>query len=210
MGTMQVGTGRTEHERGADLSTDTIFDTLSNRRRRYALHYLKRVGEEVTIRDLSEQLTAWELDIDRVDVRPKQRKRLYTALHQTHLPKMDALGVVDYDRNRGTVILTDSIEQFDIYFDMVGRAEIPWSQFYLALGGLFTSIMGLSVLGVQPVSALMGPTTLLAVGVLFTAVALVHVLRDRQQVLGSADRPPEPVRAAVKVVPDPDPDVGSD
>jgi len=203
MATMRSQTGSTDGRLSrTQLSTDGVFETLSNRRRRYVLHYLKRIGEPTTVRDLSEQLAAWEFDLDRADVRPKQRKRLYTALHQTHLAKMDQLGVVNYDRNRGTVELTASIEQFDIYFDMVGRADIPWSQFYLALGVLFTSLTSLAVLGIRPFSTLISPTTVLAAGVLFTAVALYHVVRDRQQVLGSADRPPEPAGVPPNLVPD--------
>lgn len=173
------------------LSTDTIFDTLSNRRRRYILQYLKRVDEPVTLRDLSEQLAAWEHGIDRVEVRPKERKRLYTALHQTHLPKMNGLGVLDYDRDRGLVSMNGPIDEFDIYFDMVGRAEIPWSQFYLGMGSLLTVLAGLAVLGFQPVAGLIRPGPVLVVSALFTSVALYHALRDRHQVLGSVDTPPE-------------------
>jgi DNA-binding transcriptional ArsR family regulator len=175
------------------LSTETIFETLSNRRRRYALHYLKRVGEPVTIRDLSEQLAAWENDVDRARVRPKQRKRLYTALHQTHLPKMNELGVVDYDRDRGVVALTAAIEEFDIYFDLVGKDDIPWSQFYLALGGVFTSLVTVAMLGIPPFAWIGGFAYGLVVAVAFSAVAAYHVFRDRRRVVGSADAPPEPV-----------------
>jgi len=203
MATMRSEIGGTDDRLSrTQLTTDGVFETLSNRRRRYVLHYLKRIGEPTTVRDLSEQLAAWEFDVARADVRPKQRKRLYTALHQTHLAKMDQLGVVTYDRNRGTVELTDSVEQFDIYFDMVGRADIPWSQFYLALGVLFTSLTSLAVLGIRPFSTLLGPTTVLAAGVLFTAIALYHVVRDRQQVLGSADRPPEPAKVRPDFLPE--------
>ena len=193
MGSTQRHSNRTAESTDAGpLSTDTIFDTLSNRRRRYVLHYLKRVDEPVSLRDLSEQLAAWEHGIDRVEVRPKERKRLYTALHQTHLPKMDGLGVLDYDRDRGLVSMNGPIDEFDIYFDMVGRAEIPWSQFYLGMGSLLTVLAGLAFLGVQPVAGLISSGPVLVVSVLFTAVALYHALRDRQKVLGSTDAPPEP------------------
>ena len=109
------------------LSAETIFETLSSRRRRYALHYLTQVGDAVTIRELSEQLAAWENGVDCDAVTPKQRKRVYTALHQTHLPKMDRLGVVDYNNDRGTVTLTDHIEEFDIYLDVVASDALPRS-----------------------------------------------------------------------------------
>ncbi|MFB6082652.1 MAG: hypothetical protein ABEJ94_00215 [Halorientalis sp.] len=176
---------------GGLLSTETIFETLSNRRRRYTLHYLKRLGEPVTIRDLSEQLAAWENEIEREQVKPKERKRLYTALHQTHLPKMDRLGVVEYDSDRGVVALTETIDQFDIYFDLVAADDIPWSQFYLALGSVTTALVAIAALGVQPFATLDGYGYAVAVVLLFTAVACYHTLRDRRRVVGSADVPPE-------------------
>jgi hypothetical protein len=173
------------------LSTETIFETLSNRRRRYSLHYLKRIGEPVTIRDLSEQLAAWENGVEREAVKPKERKRLYTALHQTHLPKMDRLGVVAYDSDRGVVALTETIDQFDIYFDLVAADEIPWSQFYLALGSVATALVAIAALGVQPFASLGGFGYALGVTLLFTAVAGYHTFRDQRRVVGSADVPPE-------------------
>lgn len=173
------------------LSIDTIFDTLSSRRRRYVLHYLKGAPGPVAIRDLSEQLAAWEHGIDRAQVRPKERKRLYTALHQTHLPRMDSLGVLHYDRNRGVVKMTGALEQFDIYYDMVGRRDIPWSQFYLAIGGLVTAVVSLAVLDMGPFPSLLSPVPMIVGSVLFTGVALYHVLRDRQRVLGATELPPE-------------------
>jgi uncharacterized membrane protein len=120
------------------ISVETIFETLSSRRRRFVLHYLKQVDGQVTIRELSEVVTAWENHIDRDEVTPKQRKRVYTGLHQTHLPKMDRLGIVEYDTNRGTVSLTDHVSEFDIYLDVVPKDDIPWSEFYLALGSVLT------------------------------------------------------------------------
>ncbi|MFC7176179.1 DUF7344 domain-containing protein [Halosegnis marinus] len=121
---------------------------MSSRRRRYALHYLTQRAESVTIRDLSEQIAAWENNVERSAVTPKERKRVYTALHQTHLPKMDRLGVVVYDNDRGTVTLTDSVREFDIYLDVVPSDDLPWSQFYLALGGVLTALVAVAALGI--------------------------------------------------------------
>jgi hypothetical protein len=175
------------------LSTDTVFETLSNRRRRYALHYLKRVGSEdpVTIRDLSEQLAAWENGIDKTEVRPKQRKRLYTALHQTHLPQMHRHGIVDYDKNRGVVTVEDPLTEFDIYFDLVTADDVPWSQFYLGLSLLGAALVGAAVLGVYPFTSFGGYGYAIAVTLLFLGVAVYHTYRDRRRVLGTADDPPE-------------------
>jgi hypothetical protein len=173
------------------LSAETIFETLSSRRRRYALHYLTQVGDAVSIRELSEQLAAWENGVECDAVTPKQRKRVYTALHQTHLPKMDRLGVVDYDNDRGTVTLTDHVEEFDIYLDVVASDDLPWSQFYLALGGVLTALVGVAALGVPPFSFVGGFGYALFVALAFVTVAGFHTLRDRRSLVGTTDAPPE-------------------
>jgi len=175
----------------SSLSTDTVFQTLGSRRRRYTLHYLRHTGEPVTIRDLSEQLAAWELGKERTAITPKERKRLYTALHQTHLPKMDSLDVVEYDRDRGVVSLTDHVGQFDIYLDVVEKNDLPWSQFYLALGGVFTALVIVAALGIAPFSVLGGFGYALGATLVFTGVAAYHTIRDRRLLVGETDVPPD-------------------
>lgn len=165
---------------GEELSTEAIFKTLSSRRRRYALQYLAQVEGPVTIRDLSEQVTAWENGIDRQAVTPKQRKRVYTALHQTHLPKMDHLGVAVYNRDRGTVEITDHVREFDIYLDVVPRGDIPWSQLYLVLGSVLSALVIVAALGFPPFSAVGGFGYAMFVAVTFTVAGAAHVLYDRR------------------------------
>lgn len=168
----------------AVLSTDAIFETLSSRRRRYILHYLKQRDQQVTIRDLSTQIAAWENGIEVSAVTPKERKRVYTALHQTHLPKMDKLGVVVHDPDRGVVELTPHVRAFDIYLDIVSADDLPWSHLYLAVGAVFTALTVVAALGIYPFSLASGVGYALAVAFAFTAIAAYHTYRDRQQRLG--------------------------
>lgn len=175
------------------LSTETVFETLSSRRRRYALHYLTQKGEPVTIRDLSEQIAAWENDVERPAVTPKERKRVYTALHQTHLPKMDRLGVVVYDKDRGTISLTEHVQEFDIYLDVVPSDDLPWSQFYLALGGVLTALVAVAALGIPPFAYAGGFAYALFVALAFTAVGGYHAVRDRRTLVGKTSTPPDVV-----------------
>jgi DNA-binding transcriptional ArsR family regulator len=160
------------------LSTDDIFKTLSNRRRRYVLHYLRQSNDNVPMRVLSEQLAAWENGIEPSQVRPKARKRLYTALHQTHLPKMDQFGVVEYDKDRGIISLTDSMGQFDTYLDEMEDVR-AWSRVYLALGGGVTALVAVASLGISPFSAVDGYVYAAVLGVLVTATAGFRALQNR-------------------------------
>ncbi len=183
----------------AHLPTETVFQTLGHRRRRHTLHYLRRRNGPVSIRELSAQLAAWELGKPCEVVTPKERKRLYTALHQTHLPKMDTLGVVEYDR--GTVSLTDQASDFDIYLDVVSQNDLPWSQFYLALGAVFTALVTVAALGVAPFTAVSGFGYALGVSAVVLFAAAYHTVRDRQLRIGSSERPPDALSPATESLP---------
>jgi hypothetical protein len=173
------------------LTTEVVFETLSSRRRRYTIHFLRQVDDSVTIRDLSEQLAAWENRIDRRAVTPKQRKRVYTALHQTHLPMMDRVGAVVYDKDRGTITMTEDLQTFDVYLDVVAQDDIPWSQFYLALGAVFSALVVVAAVGVAPFSYVGGFGYAIFVAAAFTLVGCVHTLRDRRTLVGTAATPPD-------------------
>jgi hypothetical protein len=184
------GTGNGD---GPALTREAIFETLRSRRRRHALHYLRRVEGAVAIRELSRQLAAWELGKETGAVTPKERKRLYTALHQTHLPKMDRLGVVAYDRDRGTVAPTSAGAEVDVYLDVVGREELSWGQFYLGLGVVATALVAAAALGVSPFDGVGGFGYAIAVAVAVTLAAAVHTVRDRRTGLGVRETPPDAV-----------------
>lgn len=188
----QGGRARPESDT-TTLTTDVVFKTLSNQRRRYVLHYLKQQDSNgsVPIRALSEQLAAWENGVDRTAVNPKQRKRIYTALHQTHLPKMDQLGIVEYDRNRGTVSMANSMDQFDIYFELTSADDMPWSHLYLGLGSVSAALVVCAALSIWPFALFSGYTYALATAGLFAAVAGYHTYRDRRQFIGASRAPPE-------------------
>ncbi|QAU14043.1 hypothetical protein EKH57_15770 [Halorubrum sp. BOL3-1] len=174
-----------------ELSREAVFEMLSSRRRRYTLHYLFQRGELVTIRELSEQLAAWENHIDRQAVTPKQRKRVYTALHQTHLPRMDRFGVVEFDRDRGTIAMTDHVAEFDIYLDVVPQDDIPWSQFYLALGAVLLALVVAAMVEVPPFSYVGGFGYALFVAATLTIAGCVHTLRERRTLVGTTATPLE-------------------
>lgn len=131
--------GRSSTEADRQLSRDTVFQTLSNRRRRYALRYLSRQnGAVVRLRDLSEWIAATENGVSPAEVTYKQRKRVYTSLYQSHLPALYRDGIVEYDRSRGTVSLTPVASTFDAYLESdPDPAPDPfWRRYWLGLGGL--------------------------------------------------------------------------
>jgi len=161
------------------LSRDMVFDVLKNQRRRYALHYLKSVDGTVQLSDLAEQVAAWENDTTVDAISAAERKRVYTALYQSHLPKLDDAGIVDYNQNRGIVELSTAAEQIDPYLEMDARDDITWCRRSLALAGVGVAAIVAAALGVPPFNGLAG---LLLAGILaagFTLIAIAHTLEAR-------------------------------
>jgi hypothetical protein len=92
-----------------ELEIGEVFELLKNERRRRVIEYLKDEEDGATTLDvLAEHIAALENDIDVRQLSSSQRKRVYIALYQCHLPKMDNFGVVEYDKDRGTVELRDT------------------------------------------------------------------------------------------------------
>ncbi len=147
------------------LSRDVVFDLLSNSRRRFVLHYLKRADGPVSLSELAAQITATENDIPVDELTSQQRKRTYVSLYQTHIPKLQDAGAIDYDSESGLVTLSGGATEIGDYFRQ--ESEIPWQQYYLALvligGALFIAVNTVTaseslqfVVGVGVLAALAG------------------------------------------------------
>ncbi|WP_433625749.1 DUF7344 domain-containing protein [Halomicrococcus sp. NG-SE-24] len=166
-------------ERDDPLSRDMVFDVLKNQRRRYALHYLKQIDGTVQLSDLAEQVAAWENDTAVDTISAAERKRVYTALYQSHLPKLDDAGIVDYNQNRGIVELSTAAEQIDPYLEMDARDDITWCKRYLALAGAGSVAVAASSFGIPPFGGLADLSLAVLVVVAFALVAIAHTVDAR-------------------------------
>lgn len=101
--------GTTGRNNAGGLATDDVFHVLQNARRREVLAYLVETGD-ATLRELSESIAAKENGVDEAQLSSKQRKRVYISLYQIHLPTMHDLGVIDFDKHRGTVTLRNDLQ----------------------------------------------------------------------------------------------------
>lgn len=81
----------------AELDLDDLFDVLGSRWRRCAVRYLDEQSTEVTAEAFVDDLYAM------YGTTSDDRERTHTAFHHGHLPKLAALGIVEYDREAGTV-----------------------------------------------------------------------------------------------------------
>ncbi len=175
-----------------ELTEDELFDVLANQRRRYAVHLLKREGDEtVSIGEMAEQIAAWENGIDAAEITGNERKRVYTALQQSHLPKMDDAGVVNFNKNRGLVEPTRALDDVDVYLDVVEGKEIPWSDYYLGLSGVAAALVAAVWVGAWPFVLLPEMAWTIAIVVGFSFSAIAHKYYTAQMKVGQTEKPPE-------------------
>ncbi len=180
-----------EQSEAPEPTEDELFDVLSSRRRRYALHMLKGREEPVELGDVAEQVAAWEYGETVAEVSYDERKRVYTALQQSHLPKMDDAGVVSFDKNRGVVEPTPALEDVRVYMDVVKGREIPWSDYYLGLSGVAATLLAAVALGAWPFTALPELAWSVAVVAAFAVSAVVHRHYAQRTALGRGPTPAE-------------------
>ncbi|WP_458191012.1 DUF7344 domain-containing protein [Haladaptatus sp. NG-WS-4] len=83
----------------SSLSLDTYFDLLADKWRRHLLYYFAdTTAHTVTVDELVTHL------VHRVDTAASLgKKRVNTELRHKHLPKLAAVGVIDYDMQAETV-----------------------------------------------------------------------------------------------------------
>jgi len=174
---------------GLDLPKDEIFEILRNKRRRYLLHYLKTYEAPVEIGDLATRIAAWECNEPVDAVTSDERKRVYTTLQQTHLPKMHEARIVEYDPDRGLVDRTEHTDELNVYLEIVDRNELPWREYYLALGAVILGLTAALWAEIPVLTGLSNLTWMAIAGVVLTLSAVVHVYVGRGRRLGGDDLP---------------------
>jgi len=116
---------------------------------------------------------------------------VYTALQQSHLPKMDDAGVVEFNKARGVVEPTPALTDVDVYLDVVEGREIPWSEYYLGLSGVAAALVSAVWVGVWPFVLLPEMAWTLAIVVAFAFSALAHKYYTAEMEVGRGEEPPE-------------------
>lgn len=115
-----------------NLDPVEIHEVLSNERRQLVIILLRDASDPMSARELSEQIAQEETG---ESPPPRNiRQSAYVSLHQTHLPKLDDLGIVDYDEGSKTVTLKDAAEsQVSEYMETVPDDQLSWSEYFLGV-----------------------------------------------------------------------------
>ncbi|MDJ1430879.1 hypothetical protein [Halostagnicola sp. A-GB9-2] len=105
------------------LSRDDIFHLLQTSRRRETIRYLLEKNGPVKMRDVAEHVSAREHETTVQQLSSKQRQRVYIPLYQSHLPKLDKKGVIEYDQSRGIIRSGDQLELFRPYIEVLAGED---------------------------------------------------------------------------------------
>ncbi|WP_211290167.1 DUF7344 domain-containing protein [Natrinema ejinorense] len=173
------------------LSKGEIFELLRNQRRRYVLQYLKQDERPVELGDLAQQVAAWEYETTLDGVTPEQRKRVYTTLQQTHLPKMDSSGILRFDSDTGVITVTERTRDISVYLEIVPGREFAWRELYLSLGAISCALVAALWLDIYPLTYLSNLVWMAIIAATVTITAVAHIYHERNMRLGHGDQPPE-------------------
>ena len=174
-------------ENNLSLSSNEIYELLSNPRRRQAIHIMKRDDRAVDLSTLAEEVAAWENDKPVDEVTSDERHLAYSSIQQNHIPQMERAGVITHER--GKLELTDAAESLDIYMDVVPGDSIPWGEYYFGLSAFSLALVAAVGVGVFP-EWIPELAWAAVIGVLFAISAAYHVYQSREMLLGSSERPP--------------------
>ena len=159
------------------LPAEQVYAILANERRRHALDGLRSTGGTVSVHELSTLVASRETG----ESPPPKRAResVYTSLVQTHLPKLEAAGVIAYDRGTQTIELSSRARDVSLYTEILGPGGATWSELYRALG-LASLLVVLAALLDAPLISAVDPVlwTSLALGT-FAAASAVQLWVNR-------------------------------
>lgn len=154
------------------LSLDVMFELLKNKRRRDLLRYLEEEDDVVTMSDLAEHVAAIENEIPESQLSSQQRKRVYVALYQCHLPILDRADVVNFNKPRGLIERTPRADQLQPYLEQTPHRSDPWPRVYLTFG--IVAAVGFSIVSVGGGASWMVTSTVLFFTFVLLALSLLH------------------------------------
>lgn len=171
------------------LSKGEIFEVLQNKRRRFVLQYLRNNGGPVDLGELATQVAAREYETSCEDISKKQRKRVYTTLQQTHLPRMHDVGIVAYNSEDGIIETTAHTDDLTVYLEIVPGGEFPWREYYLSVGAVSLAIMVTLWVGVYPFTIISPLVWATLFAVVLTGSAAYQTWLGREMTLSEYELP---------------------
>ena len=173
------------------LSKETIYEILSNQRRRFTIHALKYSDHAMELNEISKRVTAWEQNTEMSAISYDQLRSVYTSIKNTHLPVLEENGLVRYDAETKMVAPTEALDGLDVYTEAVHDREIPWSSYYLGLTGVAGALLLAVEVGVWRFGAVEPLMVTVFIVTAFLVSTIIHYRYKRKTRLGDQPKPPE-------------------
>jgi len=126
----------------------------------------------MSVSEVASRVAADEYDVAPENLSPDQYKRVYTGLYQCHFPRVEALGILEFDTGENTVKLTPRASALDPFLDDGRAGDRPWIKLGVAIAtALLVAVgwAGINLFGIGSPTVLTGPP----VGALLT-MALIE------------------------------------
>lgn len=123
-----------------DLTKDDVLDLLSNSRRRYVIYFLEQWNGSATLNELAYNIASRETGVPVDELSEDDKRRVYISLYQTHLPKLDLYGLVEYDKDERNVELAEEAHDIGDYFFPDRGNSRNWATYYIGL-----AVLGIAV-----------------------------------------------------------------
>jgi hypothetical protein len=187
-----------EDEAPEDIEKDELFHLLQNERRRAVVRYLAGRDQTVKMRDVAEQVAAWEHDTTVRALTSDERQRVYIALYQSHLDTLDEAGVIDYNKSRGLVDPRPRLEYVAQYVERTTASDDEeekadavdvWDRGYLSLSLVGSVLLGGSILNVTPFQVFSSLVVGALILTMFSLLTVAKVTLDQNPQDGSGTGP---------------------
>jgi hypothetical protein len=162
------------------VTEQELFDVLSNSRRLAALRYLANHGGSAELGTLVDAVATEEFDAAPEDLDRREERRVYVALHQNHLPYLEEVGLVEWDRSQGIVSLREAGPVRSYLAGGVRPAHRSY-RLPLALAGCAVGLVVADLAFLEP-GTLPPVATVALVAALVLAAGGVTELRERRRV----------------------------
>lgn len=105
------------------IAFDTVCDLCGDQHRRIILAVLVDEQRSLTVKDLVKAIVKHNDHVPVMEIPAGGLSELQLSLHHVHLPKIEATGLVDYDRDRGLVEPTEQFEQMHSQISAIIEAD---------------------------------------------------------------------------------------
>jgi len=125
-----------------------------------------------------DHVTAWQYDRPLTELESDERMRVYSALHQVHLPKLDDVGLIEYDSDSGIITVNEEAKYARLYLEYDPENDISWSSLYLGLTGVSGLLATVSHQSIYPFDWLTASLLIWIVLAMFALAGVVHMVHN--------------------------------